>query len=159
MMDPTTIANDSLKPSRRSKWTFVMSSSSGNAHAHVGSSEWPITPSEREETRQVTTQAPLLPLGRQPSCCMHLPLSARRPTSLVEPCAVLCHLRALGRGRIPLTCRRLGAFGRGAPPALDAVIRVVCHLEIRRAMDGIFERKRPRGAVAARIREFARRKL
>src|SRR6202040_2049014 len=98
---------------------------------------------------------PLLPWGPQSSCCTHLPLSARRPTSLVEPRAAFCHLRALGRGRIPLTCRPLHAFGRGPPPELDAVIRVVCHLEIRRATDGIFERKRPRGAVAARIREFA----
>jgi hypothetical protein len=30
MMDPTTIAKDSLKPSRRCKWTFVISSSSFN---------------------------------------------------------------------------------------------------------------------------------
>src|ERR1700719_2334404 len=118
-------------------------------------------PLPRNAKRRVR-QRPRLPCflwGPQSSCCIHLPLSARRPTSLVEPRAVFYHLRALGRGRIPLTCRRLVAFGRGAPPALDAVIRVVCHLEIRRAMDGIFERKRPRGAVAARIREFARRKL
>ena len=47
--------------------------STRNAHPHVGSSDWPTTPPEREETRQATTQAPLLPLGAAvlPAACTY----------------------------------------------------------------------------------------
>src|SRR5512139_2504567 len=82
---------------------------------------------------------------------MYRPLSARWPVPLLEPRAVLRHLRTLRRWRMPVTCRRLFAVLWRAPPQLDAVVQVVCHLEIDRAVDHVFERERPRRAIAARI--------
>src|SRR6266545_7733893 len=86
-------------------------------------------------------------------------LRARRPAPLVEPGAVLRHLRALRPWRTPLAGRRLFALGWRAPSQLDAVVQIVRHLEIHPAVDHVFDRERPRGAIGARIRELARRKL
>ncbi len=86
-------------------------------------------------------------------------LLPRRPAPLIEPRAVLRHLRALRPRCIPLARRRLLALLRRAPAQLDAVVHVVGHLEIRRAVDHILDRERPGGAIGARIRELARRKL
>src|SRR5262245_37637035 len=90
---------------------------------------------------------------------LHQLLAARRPAPLVKPRAVLGHLRALRLRRTPLARRRFLAAARRAPPQLDAVVHVVRHLEIRRAVDHVFERERPWRAVAARIGKLARRKL
>src|SRR6516164_11840571 len=84
-------------------------------------------------------------------CGMHSLLSARRPAPLAEPGAVIRHLRALRRRRVPLARRRLGAVVVCAPAQLDTVVQVVRHLEIRGAVEHILERERPGGAVAARI--------
>src|SRR5215469_14955590 len=92
-------------------------------------------------------------------CGMHSPLSARRPAPFAEPGAVIRHLRALRRRRVPLARRRLGAVVGCAPAQLDAVVQVVRHLEIRGAVEHVLERQRPGGAIAARIRKLARRKL
>src|SRR5262249_31684875 len=89
----------------------------------------------------------------------HWARSAWPPAPLAEPAAVPRHLGPLRRRRVPLARRRLGALLRRAPPQLDAVVQVVRHLEIRRAVEHVLERERPRGAVAARIGKLARRKL
>src|SRR5262245_9818553 len=68
-------------------------------------------------------------------CGIHPPLSARRPAPLAEPGAVVRHLRALRRRRVALARRGLGALVGRTPAQLDAVVQVVRHLEIRRALD------------------------
>src|SRR6266702_8363528 len=83
----------------------------------------------------------------------------RWPAPLVEPRAVFAHLLALRCRRVALAGRGLVALGRRAPTQLDAVVGVVRHLEIDRTVDHVAQRERPRGAVAARIRELARRQL
>src|SRR4051812_9226305 len=83
----------------------------------------------------------------------------RWPAPLVEPGAVFAHLLALRCRRVTLAGRGLVALGRRAPTQLDAVVGVVRHLEVYRTVDHVAQRKRPRGAVAARIRELARRQL
>src|SRR6516165_4816810 len=88
-----------------------------------------------------------------------LTLSARWPAPLVEPGAVFAHPLALRCRRVALAGRSLVALRRRAPTQLDAVVGVVCHLEIDRTVDHIAQRECPRGAVAARIRELARRQL
>src|SRR5690348_16994470 len=77
----------------------------------------------------------------------------RWPAPLVEPGAVFAHLLALRCRRVALAGRGLVALGRRAPTQLDAVVGVVRHLEIDRTVDHVAQRERPRGAVAARIRE------
>src|SRR4030095_15494553 len=49
--------------------------------------------------------------------------------------------------------------GSTRPNELDGVVGVVRHLEVDRTVDHVAQRERPRGAVAARIRELARRQL
>src|SRR5215510_10328813 len=83
----------------------------------------------------------------------------RWPAPLVEPGAVFTHLLALRRRRVALAGRGLVALGRRAPAQLDAVVRVVRHLESHRTVDYVTQGERPRGAVTARIRELARRQL
>src|SRR6266568_203729 len=83
----------------------------------------------------------------------------RWPAPLVEPGAVFAHLLALRCRRVALAGRSLIALRRRAPTQLDAVVGVVRHLEIDRTVDHVAQRERPRGAVAARIRELARRQL
>src|SRR5262245_1547779 len=86
-------------------------------------------------------------------------LSTRRPPPLMKPGAVLRHLRALPGRRMPLARRSLLALVWRAPAQLDAVVKVVRHLQLRRAVDHVLEGERPGGAVAARIGKLARRKL
>src|SRR5262245_17071033 len=86
-----------------------------------------------------------------------LTLSARWPAPLVEQGAIFAHPLALRCRRVALAGRSLVALRRRAPTQLDAVVGVVCHLEIDRTVDHIAQRECPRGAVAARIRELARR--
>src|SRR5215468_4673790 len=62
-------------------------------------------------------------------------LSARRSAPLVEPGAILRHLRALRPRCISLARRRLFALLRRAPAQLTAVVQVVPHLEVDRAVD------------------------
>src|SRR3984893_17817120 len=86
-------------------------------------------------------------------------LPAKRPSASVAPgtkCGTLSSLRAAPPAH---TARGLFAVRRRAPSQLDAVVRVVCHFERRCAVDDVFERACPRGAVAARIRKLAHRKL
>src|SRR5262245_21462016 len=88
-----------------------------------------------------------------------IPLAARRAAALVEPGAVFRHLRALPRRREPLAGRGLLALVWRAPAQLDAVVEVVRHLERLSAVHHVLDRERPGRAVAARIRELARRQL
>src|SRR5260370_40421468 len=83
----------------------------------------------------------------------------RWPAPLVEPGAVFAHLLALRCRRVALAGRGLVALGRRAPTQFEAVVGVVRHLESDRTVDHVAQRERPRGAVAARIRELARRQL
>src|SRR3954454_18928002 len=78
-------------------------------------------------------------------------LSARWTAPLVEPGAVVGHLRALRRRGTPLTGRCLVALLRRAPPQLDAVVQIIRHLQRCRAVDHVLERERPGGTVAAGI--------
>src|SRR5262249_56375988 len=106
-------------------------------------SDWGIAgPSGLAVVRLTTSSAACL-------CGMHALLSARRPAPLAEPRAVFRHLRALRRRRVPLARRRLGALVGCAPAQLDAVVQVVRHLAIRRAVEHVVEPERPRRPLAA----------
>ena len=82
-------------------------------------------------------------------------LSARWTAPLVEPGAVVGHLRALRRRGTPLARRCLVALVRRAPPQLDAVVQIVRHLQSCRTVDHVLERERPGGAIAGYTRTCA----
>src|SRR5579862_2017323 len=81
--------------------------------------------------------------------------SPRRVPPVVEPRAVFAHARPLLRGRMPPTGNVLVRPLGGAPACLDAIVRVVSHLEGGLARQEVGDAERPRTAVAARIADGA----
>src|SRR4051812_4132158 len=99
-----------------------------------------------------------VPPGRSTKS-MPLPSGARWPAALVKPRPILAHLRPLRRRRITFARRGLFALRRGPPTQFHAVVRVVSHLEVDRALGYVAQRERPWRPIGARIRHLAGREL
>jgi uncharacterized protein YcaQ len=93
------------------------------------------------------------PLRR--SLGMPSPTLPRGPPALVEPWSIPLHARLLLAGPVALARGELVARCGSPPAQLDAVVRIVCHLERLRAGEDVSERERPGRAVAARVLERA----
>jgi hypothetical protein len=92
---------------------------------------WARSREPRTSASTAASGASAMGLAKAPQIPLEAPLGTRWPAPLVKPRSLPCHPCVPHRRRMPLTGRPPLALSRRARPQLDAVARVVGHLELR----------------------------
>src|ERR1019366_1192998 len=131
----------------------------------IGASAVPPHPQTSAKPAQTAASAMTIRVLRSIGCLqggkrlfpMATPLqerhSARRPSPFMKPCPIPGHLAGLRVGRVRTARGGFGTSQGSAPALLDAVVRIVRHLQSRLAIEDVSERELPRRAVGARVFE------